>query len=53
MILKIHRKLEDQYDLVIIGGGLSGLTAAFESNLRSILKNSLNWAITGNRWQFK
>ena len=43
MILKIHRKLEDQYDLVIIGGGLSGLTAAFESNLRS--NNSLKIAL--------
>ena len=43
MILKIHRKLEDQYDLIIIGGGLSGLTAAFESNLRS--NNSLKIAL--------
>ena len=43
MILKNHRKLEDQYDLVIIGGGLSGLTAAFESNLRS--NNSLKIAL--------
>ena len=43
MILKIHRKLEDQYDLVIIGGGLSGLTAVFESNLRS--NNSLKIAL--------
>jgi len=43
MILKIHRKLEDQYDLVIIGGGLSGLTAAFESNLSS--NNSLKIAL--------
>ena len=43
MILKIHRKLEDQYDLIIIGGGLSGLTATFESNLRS--NNSLKIAL--------
>ena len=37
------RKLGENYDIVIIGGGLAGLTAAFESNLKS--KNSLKIAL--------
>ena len=34
------RKLDETFDLVIIGGGLAGLTAAYESNLKS--NNNLN-----------
>ena len=32
---KTLRKLDEKYDLVIIGGGLAGLTAAYESSLKS------------------
>ena len=42
-ILNNLRKLEEQYDLVIIGGGLAGLTSAFESNMKS--NNSLKIAL--------
>ena len=36
------RKLNEKYDLVIIGGGLAGLIAAYESSLKS--NNTLNIA---------
>ena len=37
------RKLDEKYDLVIIGGGLAGLIAAYESSLKS--NNTLNIAL--------
>ncbi len=37
------RKLDEKYDLVIIGGGLAGLTAAYESYLKS--NDTLNIAL--------
>ena len=37
------RKLDEKFDLVIIGGGLAGLTAAYESYLKS--NNTLNIAV--------
>ena len=49
-ILNNLRKLEEQYDLVIIGGGLSGLTAAFESNVKS--NNSLKIALIEQTSEF-
>ena len=40
---KTLRKLDEKYDLVIIGGGLAGLTAAYESSLKS--NDTLNKAL--------
>ena len=37
------RKLDEKFDLVIIGGGLAGLTAAYESYVKS--NNTLNIAV--------
>ena len=44
IIININSKNKDEiYDLVIIGGGLAGLTAAYEANLKS--NNTLKIAL--------
>lgn len=42
-LIAILKALDEQYDLIIVGGGLAGLTAAYESNQKS--NNSLNIAL--------
>ena len=42
-LITIIEALDEKYDLIIVGGGLAGLTAAYESNMKS--NNSLNIAL--------